>query len=1143
VGGASGAVLGRRPTKLAYGGCLADNGLGAGRQRDWATAGKNFATMAAAGVAAVTHAPAIPVLVVVDLLTALQRRPYDPEAAAFIERFIDRIANWCRVEGAFAELGDEPSGWRGRLRDRLIAQPVDAEGDIVSLFVDTVFEPTGRDGRERSEVLAERLVAAAPTLIVDAGDRFGVGAAAVALANGSVARIENQIRGLDPDQGRAGDAALFATYLAKLIDRLDRNDLNPPRRGGPRRLTAVHQRLSLTPSGPRAGSKPVPVDELAAGCDRLVILGGPGTGKSWTARQIAIRAAEAALNRLAAGQTPEEIEIPLFAVCSQVLEASDLLRWERLINATLRRAAIDPGQASRLGHLLRSHERVLIVLDGLDEAAAPERDSVHEFVEARPPGTIRVVLTSRPGSWDDRLLDIAQESRLQQIGTLEPFTDRNTRDSISAWLDDLPATRDRLLALVGNRTTALGRQARVPLLCAMYCIAARPDPDSPERDPFDYFAPGQRLNLFDRVIRKLLVGSWRGAITGGLSVENVKAALGWLEDLAVAGDIPDPAGTGLAKWPDAIPTHRDPPSGTGEYVEHVAPPGPHHDDLEQSRQFVHRSLRDHLMAKALCRQAPHSLVDVLIQHLWFDTDWAEVVPAVVAGHPQADALVRELTDRVSEISEIDPTRALQKSLVKAAALTTPDPDPATARNVAINDALLSAVDEEPFAEWGNLFAECNHWPSSSTVSSRIVDLVEQSDATPTTFFVIELMKVLAGLRLPPAQRARVAEHLLDHLNSPDMHVEWLAEALVRLEATPEHRARAAHKLADHLTCFDNNRSFAERLARALARVESSPDHLVAVLVTPGLEPRATVHLITALTKLEPLPGQRARAADHLAARLTTTSELDDSAIRDLAAGWSHLISSPDELIAGLATPGLHPWATVELTRELVRLGPTEVQSVTASDRLITLLTIAELRPSDARGLTAALVWLGRPDRQCADAIDHLVNLLAVPDLGPSYGAGLTEALANLEPSPDQVARAIDHLAIALTSPDHGAWRLAQALVALHPAPDQLVTLFSIGNINPDAAKVLARALLGLRLSPVQCARAADQLVTLLTDPDLDPWSADQLATALVQLEPTPNQRARVTDHLIALLIDPDLKPSSADQLATTLVQLARIARS
>lgn len=53
-------------------------------------------------------------------------------------------------------------------------------------------------------------------------------------------------------------------------------------------------------------------DELASWCSRLVVRGGPGSGKTWLARRTARLCAQAALAALAGGAGLDEIELPLF---------------------------------------------------------------------------------------------------------------------------------------------------------------------------------------------------------------------------------------------------------------------------------------------------------------------------------------------------------------------------------------------------------------------------------------------------------------------------------------------------------------------------------------------------------------------------------------------------------------------------------------------------------------------------------------------------------------------------------------------------------------------------------------------------------------------------------------------------------------
>ena len=59
---------------------------------------------------------------------------------------------------------------------------------------------------------------------------------------------------------------------------------------------------------------------------RLVILGGPGAGKTWLAKRTARRCAEEAIAALAAGSTLDEIELPLYTTCSRLFSAHGDIR-------------------------------------------------------------------------------------------------------------------------------------------------------------------------------------------------------------------------------------------------------------------------------------------------------------------------------------------------------------------------------------------------------------------------------------------------------------------------------------------------------------------------------------------------------------------------------------------------------------------------------------------------------------------------------------------------------------------------------------------------------------------------------------------------------------------------------------------------
>jgi len=123
------------------------------------------------------------------------------------------------------------------------------------------------------------------------------------------------------------------------------------------------------------------------------------------------------------------------------------------------------------------------VIDSLDEASGPASQRLkavgEEFREWR------IVLTSRPSSWPDGLIEIRKEEPGHQVGDLQPL---RYPEDVEAFTEKrfTGAARSRGEALIGGirRSGSSSRSATVPLLLAFYCIAAersRGDPGVPDR--------------------------------------------------------------------------------------------------------------------------------------------------------------------------------------------------------------------------------------------------------------------------------------------------------------------------------------------------------------------------------------------------------------------------------------------------------------------------------------------------------------------------------------------------------------------------------------------------------------------------------------------------------------------------------------
>jgi hypothetical protein len=197
--------------------------------------------------------------------------------------------------------------------------------------------------------------------------------------------------------GQAGRGEILV-YLRALVDWLNTDPWPRDQRfGGPILSPAsIERKLRVTASS-RHGGQVLDADDLTQQYQQLVILGGPGSGKTWLARRTARRCAEWAIQALAAGGDIDQIELPLYTSCSHLFAADGDIR-EAAVSSSLTQLG-DLG-GSRIIAALRAFftERnapTLFVIEALDEAhGGSER--------LRQAGTLpwRIVLTSRPGSWN-----------------------------------------------------------------------------------------------------------------------------------------------------------------------------------------------------------------------------------------------------------------------------------------------------------------------------------------------------------------------------------------------------------------------------------------------------------------------------------------------------------------------------------------------------------------------------------------------------------------------------------------------------------------------------------------------------------------------------------------------------------------------
>jgi hypothetical protein len=429
------------------------------------------------------------------------------------------------------------------------------------------------------------------------------------------------------------------SYLRVLANWLNQDPWPTDRVLGGPHLTpaAIERRLRVRAKG-QTGEREADADDLAASYRRLVILGGPGSGKTWLAKRIARRQAERALSAMAAGAGPDDVELPLWTTASMLAQArpGDGTGIRAAVLASVFDQLPDLGGAE-ITEAVRAHfadrrSPILLVIDSLDEAQEPDArikltDHMHGW---------RIILTSRPGSWNGQLA-LQKDDPAHQEGDLQPLNyPKDVHPFIDKWFESAPQRADMVKQQL-TRRLGLQQSAGVPLILAFYCIIGG---DAP--------LPETRHELYEQVSRRILSGLWRSP----RRPIDIDACLALLGEWAWAAAEADPI-SAVGTWKDEFPT-RPGARGTSadpailRAVSHVAVPvAPEDFDGITARRFIHRSIREYFVARHLSFHPAEEAAAELLNHLWHDPDWEYAAPAALAMHPARDQVLRLLLRRIT----------------------------------------------------------------------------------------------------------------------------------------------------------------------------------------------------------------------------------------------------------------------------------------------------------------------------------------------------------------------------------------------------------------------------------------------------------------------------------------------------------------
>ena len=251
----------------------------------------------------------------------------------------------------------------------------------------------------------------------------------------------------------------------------------------------------------------------------------------------------------------------------------------------------------------------------------------------------RIVLTSRPSSWRHQLT-INDTDDSHRVGELQPLRyPGDVEPFIQRWFAGQPERGNDLAAQIARRP-GLQQAATVPLILAFYCIVGGTGP-----------LPDFRRDLYTKVLNRMLTGRWRDDDDRQPDADTCLQTLrAWAWDGATSHPV-----SGVGTWADDIPAKRVRlGEADADAVDHVATPlGPPDVDTGKTlRRFIHRSIREHLVAEHVASLPVDQAVKVLLPHLWYDPDWEYAAPAALAMHPQRDQLLRDLICRAARSDQI-----------------------------------------------------------------------------------------------------------------------------------------------------------------------------------------------------------------------------------------------------------------------------------------------------------------------------------------------------------------------------------------------------------------------------------------------------------------------------------------------------------
>lgn len=956
----------------------------------------------------------------------------------------------------------------------------------------------------------------------------------------------NQIPWLRQSTRTAASATAVPVRIFKESTRPDPPEGGGFREGGPsspegggndelaRREVARHDtdpetaRLYEEPGASETRREEVPWLQEQSQVRRAVVLGGPGSGKSFLTQTTAIDLARATLDALQNCRARlDNLELPLHCTLARFAAAGR--PDDDAAAALLGLVKNDFSPASCFLAWLKQRltsRTTWLILDALDEVREGHSDTLIGRLRAIESQCwqSRVLLTCRPANYAREHVPWAELVEYE----LAPFNPLEIRQFVQRWFGS-DKTRSDALVQALDRNYPLAHAARVPLLATFLCLA---------HEEASVTATTRRVELYGRVVRGLARRAWKEKPlartdphvddmvrflvgiarplfqrhpAGNLFThEEITRELEQCSNLPVPWAALEASRTGqpmqpAASWPTLL---RDELLEAGVLVGAGLRNG-----QETQFSFAHRSLLEYLVARSLNEQAKakgwSSIAEYVDRMAWL-SEWQEVIILLAGELGDPQPMLEMLFNPKPTPTNPHGDDLFRHRLGLAGQCLSELPAAFAAHQSSLPGQITTSI---VFCWWEHKLKQSEFtvvhlqraFPALAQGNARMVEKTLLSwlgDSLPTDYdslyAVVEAFRHFGSLAARPKILTRLAELLSHPMGSLRAAAADIVGELGSAAATPQILTELSRVL------FDENYQARMNAGRAVKRL--------------GRAAAAPVFLGRLIDSLSASDGWVRATAAEAVGRLGSSA-----ATPEILARLADLLSDPDRLAAVRAAAA---WAvgklgvtaaTPEILARLVPLlsDPDEHLRTTAKEA-VDKLGSAAATPEILAGLAhmrrqiivptpEALARLAQllnendphARRQAAEAVAQVGRAAATPQIL----AGLAQMLSNR-----------DHLLQFAAS--RALWNLGNAAAT----PEIVGKLADLLGAPDEATRVTAAEVVGMLGSAAATPEVLARLPSLLSEPNK---YVRRAAAGMVWRLGKAAARPEVLERLPRLLADPD----------------------